>query len=255
VDLYPDQVLQATDARPYQGALGMDNPVSRPKQSPVLDQMAEGQSFTQDFPGKVYQVSGPSVQGRKPVEFPQPVCNVAILMPLMDKWLAMAEKRTGIPNYNPPLGQGVGAAGTATGLTILLNQAARPLKRAIRGVDRGITRPNVEALFTDNMLHVDDPSIKGDVQIVASGAMGLFVKEQQQLRLHEILSLTNNDTDLSITGIKGRAALLRKGVDGVGVPVEDVIPSDDELDARQQAAAEQAAMMAGAAGGGPPAGA
>jgi len=42
VDLYPDQVLRVTDARPYQGALGMDNPVSRPKQSPVLDQMAEG---------------------------------------------------------------------------------------------------------------------------------------------------------------------------------------------------------------------
>jgi len=42
VDLYPDQVLRATDARPYTGALGVDNPISRPKASPVLDQMAEG---------------------------------------------------------------------------------------------------------------------------------------------------------------------------------------------------------------------
>lgn len=42
VDVYPDEVLRATDARPYSGALGMDNPVSRPKASPVLDQMAEG---------------------------------------------------------------------------------------------------------------------------------------------------------------------------------------------------------------------
>lgn len=42
VDLYPDQVLRLTDARPYMGALGMDNPVSRPHLSPVLDQMAEG---------------------------------------------------------------------------------------------------------------------------------------------------------------------------------------------------------------------
>lgn len=42
VDLYPDQVLRVTDARAYTGALGVDNPVSRPKQSPVLDQMAEG---------------------------------------------------------------------------------------------------------------------------------------------------------------------------------------------------------------------
>lgn len=42
VDLYPDQVLRATDARPYSGAVGMDNPVSRAHASPVLDQMSEG---------------------------------------------------------------------------------------------------------------------------------------------------------------------------------------------------------------------
>jgi hypothetical protein len=44
VDVYPDQVLRATDATPYSGALGLDNPVSRPHNSPVLDQMAEGWS-------------------------------------------------------------------------------------------------------------------------------------------------------------------------------------------------------------------
>lgn len=42
VDIYPDQVLRTIDAQPYMGALGLDNPFSRPKQSPVLDQMAEG---------------------------------------------------------------------------------------------------------------------------------------------------------------------------------------------------------------------
>lgn len=42
VDIYPDQVLKAIDAQPYTGALGLDNPTSRHKQSPVLDQMAEG---------------------------------------------------------------------------------------------------------------------------------------------------------------------------------------------------------------------
>lgn len=42
VDIYPDQVLKAIDVRPYTGALGLDNPISRHKQSPVLDQMAEG---------------------------------------------------------------------------------------------------------------------------------------------------------------------------------------------------------------------
>lgn len=42
VDVYPDQVLSAIDARPYMGAVGVDNPISHPRRSPVLDQMAEG---------------------------------------------------------------------------------------------------------------------------------------------------------------------------------------------------------------------
>ena len=41
-DIYPDEVLGATDARPYTGALGVENPISRGRASPVLDQMAEG---------------------------------------------------------------------------------------------------------------------------------------------------------------------------------------------------------------------
>ncbi len=41
-DFYPDEVLGATDARPYAGALGVENPISRGQASPVLDQMAEG---------------------------------------------------------------------------------------------------------------------------------------------------------------------------------------------------------------------
>lgn len=42
IDVYPDQVLKTVEARAYTGALGLDNPVSRPHVSPVLDQMSEG---------------------------------------------------------------------------------------------------------------------------------------------------------------------------------------------------------------------
>jgi DMSO reductase family type II enzyme heme b subunit len=41
-DVYPDEVLAAADARPYSGALGVENPISRGRATPVLDQMAEG---------------------------------------------------------------------------------------------------------------------------------------------------------------------------------------------------------------------
>jgi len=42
VDVYPDEVLRATDAQAYTGAVGVDNPISRAKRSPVIEQMAEG---------------------------------------------------------------------------------------------------------------------------------------------------------------------------------------------------------------------
>jgi hypothetical protein len=42
VDVYPDEVLRVTDARAYTGALGVDNLVSHPRGSPVLEQTAEG---------------------------------------------------------------------------------------------------------------------------------------------------------------------------------------------------------------------
>ncbi len=41
-DVYPDEVMGAADARPYSGALGIENPISRGRATPVLDQMAEG---------------------------------------------------------------------------------------------------------------------------------------------------------------------------------------------------------------------
>ena len=41
-DVYPDELLGTTDARAYTGALGVENPISRGRASPVLDQMAEG---------------------------------------------------------------------------------------------------------------------------------------------------------------------------------------------------------------------
>jgi len=41
-DVYPDELMSAADARPYTGALGLENPISRGVATAVLDQMAEG---------------------------------------------------------------------------------------------------------------------------------------------------------------------------------------------------------------------
>jgi hypothetical protein len=42
IDVYPHQILGVVDQRAYTGALGVDNPVARPDESPVLDMVAKG---------------------------------------------------------------------------------------------------------------------------------------------------------------------------------------------------------------------
>lgn len=51
VDVYPDEMLRVTDARPYMGAVGVDNMISHPTESPVLEQMAEGFGTLTTVPG------------------------------------------------------------------------------------------------------------------------------------------------------------------------------------------------------------
>ncbi|MBI1732893.1 MAG: hypothetical protein HYR49_09020 [Gammaproteobacteria bacterium] len=52
VDVYPDEVLRATDARPYMGAVGADNLISHPLSvSPIIEQSAEGFGTLTALPG------------------------------------------------------------------------------------------------------------------------------------------------------------------------------------------------------------
>jgi hypothetical protein len=92
-------------------------------------------------------------------------------------------------------------------------------------------------------------------------------RETMRARQLEFLQLTGNPIDMAIMGPKGRAAVLRSVSTTIGLPGEDIVPSDDEIQ-QQQAQAQQNAAAAGAAGhaqgppvppggpggGGPPAG-
>jgi DMSO reductase family type II enzyme heme b subunit len=75
VDVYPDQVLRVTDARPYMGAVGLDNPISHPKRSPVLDQMAEGWGTMTVEPDQDADGQGRWQDGRWRVVMTQPLAS------------------------------------------------------------------------------------------------------------------------------------------------------------------------------------
>jgi len=117
---------------------------------------------------------------------------------------------------------------------MLLTASTRGIKKGIANIDKFVIKPLIRRQWTMNMLYDADETIKGDVNIVARGALALFVKEQTALRRMEILSGTNNPVDMQIFGLTGRANLWREMFKSVNLSPEGVIPTEQELNQRLQ---------------------
>jgi len=95
-------------------------------------------------------------------------------------------------------------------------------------------KPTVERQFGYNMSDDDDESIKGDVEVVAKGAINLAVKETVNVRRIEFLNATAKPSNSEIIGKDGRAAILREVAKGWQMSVEDVVPSREKSGYDQQ---------------------
>jgi hypothetical protein len=93
------------------------------------------------------------------------------------------------------------------------------------------------------MRYDEDESIKGDVEVMAKGAVNLAVKETVNVRRIEFLNATANPFDIEIIGKDGRAAILREVAKGLQMPVDDVVPSREKSAYDQQQAALAMAAM------------
>lgn len=203
--------------------------------------LAPGQDITQIFPGKVFQYYGDkaSSSARNPVTFDQPTSNVGELLPLAEYFESRADERTQIPRFAHGNDEVSGAGSTASGLSQLMNAAARGIKRVLGFIDQYVIRTVIARVYMHNMLYGDDPSIKGDAKVVPRGVLATLVREQTQLRRQEFLATTNNPTDLLITGIEGRAAVLREVARELDMDVDKIVPDEETLMARVQAQAMQ----------------
>ena len=132
---------------------------------------------------------------------------------------------------------------------MLITAAGKVIGNVMLNIDREAIVPAVKYHHELIMLFDDDDEIKGDINVVAGGATTLVAKEQQLIRLTEFLGIINNDFDNQIIGIKGRAALLRMVMQQFPVNVDEIIPSDEEVQSIQkEAEARVAAEDAIAAG-------
>lgn len=201
-----------------------------------VDRLSEGEDVTGLYPWRIFQTKSSKTTPAPAVRFHNVPNYVENLMRVYQFFSQLADSYAGIQSYDTGSNPKAGAAATASGLSMLMSASNRQMKRILMSVD-AVIRGSVQRVHTHIMLHGDDPEVKGDAKIEATGAASLVAKEQQQLRKVEFLAATNNPMDAQILGPEGRAELLRDVIKTFDLNPERVIPDRDALRARLQAAA------------------
>ena len=142
------------------------------------------------YPGKVFRrqggAPGQAIFGTK---FP----NVAgENMQLFDKARVLADESTGFPSFaHGQTGvQGVGR--TASGISMLMSAANGSIRTVVKNVDDYLLKPLGKAFFAFNMQFDFDESIKGDLEVNASGTESLMANEVRSQRLMQFLQVAQN---------------------------------------------------------------
>ena len=198
-----------------------------------MNRVPSGEDFTTVEPFRVWLFANPGNSSAPPLDFKQPNDNSASLLNVYNNFAKMADDYTGIPAYQYGNERIAGAGRTSSGLAMLMSNSARGIKKVILGIDRAVVKSLISRIYDWNLDFDPDPSIKGDAEVIASGSVGVMVKEEMAERRMAMLQATNNPTDLRILSYPGRALLLREALKPLEIEGRDLIPPDDVLRQRE----------------------
>jgi len=213
-----------------------------------VSQLPPGTDITDLQPWKIWQYNGQAAIGataKDPVKFFAPPSISRELMEVYQFYAAEADNKTGIPKYSYGGGgeSSGGALGTATGFSMMMNNASRGIKNVVRNIDNGIIKPTIERTHEFQLLFFNDPEYhQGDIKIIAKGSTALVAKEQAAVRRNELLQVvTSSQTVLGIIGQTGLASMLREIFTAADFKDDEIVPSEREMLQREEA--QQIAMQ------------
>ena len=231
---------------------------SGPQVEVNLERIPPNEDITGLVPWKVWQVTNdPAGSSAPAIRFTQPDSRAAELVNVYEKFSRLADDHSGVPAYIYGDLNVQGAGRTSSGLSMLMGAAGKGIRQVVMHIDADVVKPIVMRQFVYNMRYDEDESIKGDVEVVAKGAINLAVKETVNVRRVEFLNATANEFDMQIIGRDGRAAILREVAKGLQMPEDDIVPSREKaqyqgrLQAAAMAAQQQAAPTPTAPDGSP----
>jgi hypothetical protein len=208
---------------------------SGPQVGVNISRLPTGEDITDMHPWKIWQFTASEVNdSTAPISFFQPQSNANELMAVFEKFSARADEDTMIPRYmtgeNSP-----GAGRTSSGLSMLISNAGKGIKQVISNIDHNVITPAIERLYQDNLRYSDDPDLIGDVNIVATGATSLVIKEAEAVRRNEFLQVVlNSPVAQQIVGMDGAAELLRDQARNLSGNVDRIVPSRKQVGTIQQ---------------------
>jgi hypothetical protein len=187
-------------------------------------------------PGKYWRVKTPGVNVSQAFAKYETNSHLNELLGIFNQALQMAREESGIP----AVAQGeVGPTPvqTATGMSMLMNQANTLLRRAVKNWDDDITKPFIHRLYDWNMQFSDKEEVKGDFEIVARGSSALLVKEVQQQNMMNLVGLAQNPNFAHMVDF---TKLFKKVISSMQIDSTEFMYTDEEI---QQKIDEMAQMQ------------
>ena len=187
-------------------------------------------SPTQDAslsPWKIWKFTGdPANPNRIPVSFFNPQSNAQELMAVIDKFSVMLDDVSTIPRYLTGSGGTAGAGRTASGLSMLINNANKTLQNVADNIDNDVFEPLMQELYDYIMLTDSTGMLRGDENIVVDGVRQAAKQEQDLTRQMEFLNIINNPNYQTLIGPGEMARILQKIADNTGMEIKIKQPDD-----------------------------
>ena len=190
-----------------------------------------------------HTLTDPMGSAEPAINFFQPDSRSQELMAVYQQMNTMADEISAIPRYMSGSASGQGGAGrTASGLSMLMENAGKMLQGVAANVDQDIFAPLLQRLYDTVLLTDESGRLDGDENIRVRGVVFANQRETERSRILEFLQLTANPMDAQIVGMEGRAELLREVADRIGLDHASIVPDEDTM-AGQQAVMPQGGVQ------------
>lgn len=161
------------------------------------------------------------------------------------KLIEVAKQNTDEETSMPMIAQGEQGAGvtkTMGGMSLLMNSANVVFRRIVKNWDDDMTTPNIRRMYDFLMQFSSKEHIKGDYEVDARGTSVLLVREMQSQNLLLFLSNFSGHPVLGRYLKKEGLPALRRLVQTMSIPADDVIKTDEEVAADDARAAKEPPM-------------